>query len=78
MLTAQIIVSRNSSAKLFTFDDGTANIFPSSGYYIEKKTGFQRKVINTVFCNKYNLIKLKRKSQLHYTIYENTANIFNE
>lgn len=75
MLTAQIIVSRNSSAKLFTFDDGTANIFPSSIYYIEKKKGFKRKVINTVFCNKYNLIKLKRKSQLHYTIYENTANI---
>lgn len=75
MLTAQIIVSRNSNAKLFTFDDGTANIFQSSGYYIEKKNNFQRKIINTIFCNKYNLIKLKRKSQLHYTIYENTPNI---
>lgn len=60
---------------LFTFDDGTANIFPNSPYYRRKETRLKRKVKNYILGIKYDMSKIKTKSQLHYTLYKGYKNI---
>lgn len=73
----QYILSFSEFNQLKTFDDGTANILPSSIYYNELvdlkfKT---KKIIWRFFGNKYCRKKLIDKSVLHYTLYPGFENI---
>ncbi|WP_272676973.1 glycosyltransferase family 52 [Providencia huaxiensis] len=63
--------------KIFTIDDGTANIFKSSIYYIEKKTykAFISKIVHLILGCKFDLKKIKNNIETHYTIYPNVPNI---
>lgn len=71
----QYIISKNSSADVHTFDDGTANIIPSSLFYLNSKPKLLKRAIWRMFGIKYNMEDLKKLSLLHYTIYEDIPNI---
>lgn len=71
----QFILSSTKFNEFYTFDDGTANIASSSVYYIDEPKTAIRLLINTLFCNKYSVAKLKALSQKHYTIYQGLPNI---
>lgn len=76
-VVCQYIVSFSKFTCLKTFDDGTANIIPSSIYYIDPVNVMLRfkKIIWIIFGNKYSRKKLVDKSSLHYTIYPGYENI---
>ncbi|MEX9821827.1 glycosyltransferase family 52 [Providencia vermicola] len=63
--------------KIFTIDDGTANIFKSSSYYVEKKNhkAFISKIVHLILGCKFDLKKTKNSIETHYTIYPNIPNI---
>ena len=66
--------------KLFTFDDGTANIFNESTYYVGDKyrSNLYRtwnKVRYGMLRIPYSMSKVKKESLLHYSIYDNFPNI---
>lgn len=71
----QLILSSINFSKLYTFDDGTANIVPSSIYYQPEIDTLVRKTINKLLRNKLSIEKIKAMSRLHYTIYPNIPNI---
>ena len=71
-----LILSYASFRKLFTYDDGTANIVKSSSYYINDRSVLQS-IIYRVFGCKYNLFKTKDLIDKHYTIYPKFENISN-
>ena len=74
----QYVLSKNNLSKVFTFDDGTANIISSSLYYANKELPKLKKVIWRVIGVKYDMSDVKKLSKTHYTIYENVPNIINE
>lgn len=61
--------------KLYTFDDGTANIIKDSIYYRKKSTGIKRKAKDYMSGVKYNMDSVKDSSCLHYTVYNQYDNI---
>jgi beta-galactosamide-alpha-2,3-sialyltransferase len=63
--------------KLFTFDDGTANIDGTSTYYRGEKTSFLKYLMRKIACIKYDRERIKKISSKHYTIYKNFQNIIN-
>ncbi|KAE9537166.1 CMP-N-acetylneuraminate-beta-galactosamide-alpha-2, 3-sialyltransferase [Ursidibacter arcticus] len=71
----QFILSSVRFNEFYTFDDGTANIAPSSVYYTPEPNTFIRRSINSLFRNKYSVEKLKALSKQHYTIYPDFPNI---
>ncbi|AUI65264.1 MULTISPECIES: glycosyltransferase family 52 [Glaesserella] len=71
----QFILSSTRFKAFYTFDDGTANIANHSVYYTDEPKTMIRRLINTLFCNKYSVAKLKSISQKHYTIYKGLPNI---
>ncbi|MGX3067003.1 glycosyltransferase family 52 [Ursidibacter arcticus] len=71
----QFILSSVRFNEFYTFDDGTANIVPSSLYYTPEPNTFIRRSINSLFRNKYSVEKLKALSKQHYTIYPDFPNI---
>lgn len=71
----QYIVSKNKSANLYTFDDGTANIIPSDAYYLNSKPKLLKRIVWRFFGLKYYMKDLKNLSILHYTIYKDIPNI---
>lgn len=71
----QYIVSKNSFAHIYTFDDGTANIIPSSLYYLNSKPKFFKRAVWRVLGVKYYVEDLKNISLSHYTIYKDVPNI---
>ena len=71
----QYIVSKNNSANLYTFDDGTANIIPSSLYYLNSEPNFFKRVAWRILGVKYYMKDLKNISLSHYTIYKDVPNI---
>lgn len=71
----QYIFSKNISANIYTFDDGTANIITSSLYYSNTKPKFLKRSIWRVLGVRYYMEDLKEKSLLHYTIYKDIPNI---
>lgn len=62
---------------LYTFDDGTANIFPNSIYYLDKKNIFLTRVFLRLQGIKLMTLDLKNISKKHFTIYHNIPNAFN-
>ncbi|QGM81064.1 glycosyltransferase family 52 [Otariodibacter oris] len=71
----QFLLSSISFQHFYTFDDGTANIVPSSVYYKDEPKTFIRRTINRVLHNKYSVEILKSLSEAHYTIYPDFPNI---
>ena len=68
--------------ELFTFDDGTANIFSGSTYYVEHE--YKSYIYRTLNKVRYSMLgihysksKVKKTSLLHYTIYNGFSNIIN-
>lgn len=55
----------------FTFDDGTANIFKNSSYYVVRSNNFIMKLLGV----NWDVNKVKNKTELHYTIYKDFSNI---
>ncbi|WHP48078.1 glycosyltransferase family 52 [Mannheimia bovis] len=74
-LEIQFLLSAIKFNELNTFDDGAANVVPSSIFYKEENIGLNRKLINMFLGNKYSLEKLKNLSKTHYTIYQGFPNI---
>lgn len=74
-LQMQIILSTIKFNKLFSFDDGTANIVPTSLYYQNDPDTFIRNLVNKLFNNQFSVSKIKNVSKAHYTIYPGFDNI---
>lgn len=74
-LQMQIILSTIKFNKLFSFDDGTANIVATSLYYQNEPDTLIRNLINKLFNNKFSIKKIKGISKGHYTIYPSFNNI---
>ncbi|MEQ1150323.1 glycosyltransferase family 52 [Acinetobacter johnsonii] len=75
----QYIISKNTLANVFTFDDGTANIIPSSIYYSNSTEPSKlKKIIWRSLGVKYYIEDIKVKSKKHYTIYRDAPNIINK
>ena len=71
----QFILSRIRFQQLYTFDDGTANIFPNSIYMQERPVGTIGRVYRWLLGVHYSMSDIKRLSRLHYTIYDGYQNI---
>ncbi|MBZ0159606.1 MAG: glycosyltransferase family 52 protein [bacterium] len=72
---AQCIIHRHPSAALYTFDDGSVNIIPSSIYHV--KPTLQMKQHAAYFCLRRHKDQdwIKRRIIKHFTIYPGMANI---
>lgn len=60
--------------KLFTIDDGVANIWTESSYYKQKKKTIKNIVHYLLGC-RFDLVKTKGDIYKHYTIYKSSQNI---
>lgn len=69
----QLILSKLKFNNLYTFDDGTANINPQSSYYIDNRN-VRMRTVSFLLRNRYNIKKIKKLSNTHYSIY-NKKNI---
>ena len=70
----QLLVSRQSKADLYTFDDGLANINRGGSYYsghASKLAGWGRRLLGIDFDAK----AIAERTLKHYTIYEGVGNI---
>ena len=71
----QYIVSKNSKANIYTFDDGTANIIKNSLYFLDLKPPTWKRAIWRTLGIKYYIDDIKALSSTHYTIYKGLTNI---
>lgn len=69
------VLSRVNFQRLYTFVDGTVNIFPDSIYYREPNIGCLAKIWRILAGVRYDMEDIKRLSALHYTIYDGYKNI---
>lgn len=67
------ILSSIKFHSLYTFDDGTANILPSSMLFVDQ-SNLKIKIVQKLLLNKFDLEKTKSASKKHYTIF-NVPNI---
>lgn len=73
----QYVLSKNEQSNIYTFDDGTVNIYLSSIYHSNSKPVFFKRAVWRVFGIKYYLEDIRNFSKLHYTIYKDIPNIIN-
>lgn len=72
----QYILSKIKFKKLFTFDDGTANVFADSEYFVQKSQSLSKLVFKRFFRIRFNTIEdVKKEVSKHYSIYPNEKNI---
>lgn len=74
LLFIQYILAKVNYKMLFTFDDGTANLFKTSMYYHDK-TNFSKKIFKKIIGIDDNIHTIKQKSVKHYTIFYGQENI---
>lgn len=76
-LLVQFLLSIINPKKIFTYDDGNANVLKSSDYYVENITvkKYLKKMIYYFLGNRFSLKDIIRASKCHYTIFENLPNI---
>ena len=67
ILIHSILTSINFNS-LFTFDDGTANIFPTSMFFVDHR-GQKERVLSKLLCLKYDTESIKEISNKHYSIF---------
>lgn len=70
-----LVLSHIKFKKLYTYDDGTANIFKNSVYYKPYPKTIKMKLIYFIFRIKYDINKIKKQSVKHFTIYNDIPNI---
>ncbi|ENG3828152.1 glycosyltransferase family 52 protein [Acinetobacter baumannii] len=63
-----------SFTNLYTYDDGLANLYSNSSYYLDKESNIQ-KIIKRFLGIRWSLSLIKNKSLKHYSIYKNKRNI---
>lgn len=71
----QYLVSDNKSSNIYTFDDGSANIFKDGVYYSSQKPAFPKRLIWRALGVKLYIENIRQASKLHFTIYPNLPNI---
>lgn len=72
----QYILSNVKFTNLFTFDDGTANIFENSEYFLQKSQSLSKLVFKKILRIRFNTIDdVKKVISKHYSIYPNEKNI---
>ncbi|SLJ83938.1 glycosyltransferase family 52 [Psychrobacter sp. DAB_AL43B] len=71
----QYIISKNSLAQIYTFDDGLANIISNDIYYSDIEPNIWKKAIWYLLGIRYYMKDIKKLSIMHYTIYEDIPNI---
>lgn len=71
----QLLVSYNIDSEIFTFDDGLANILPSSKLYVDSELDIVRRSIWKVLGIRVNSKDIKNKSSTHLTVYKDIPNI---
>ncbi|MDO9647958.1 CMP-N-acetylneuraminate-beta-galactosamide-alpha-2, 3-sialyltransferase [Glaesserella parasuis] len=69
----RLLLSSLGKFELYTFDDGTANIFKNSFFY--KNDSFRVNLIMKLLFSRYTRHDLRKMSLVHYTIYDNKENI---
>lgn len=69
-----ILSKKKESSSIFTFDDGVANIFYKSSFFVKKSITW-RLIVWKFIGVYFNINKVKEQSKLHYTIYPNKKNI---
>lgn len=70
-----LLLSLLEKNKIQTFDDGTANIYKKSTYYIFPNKSALQNIILKFLGNTYNTRKVIDASELHHTIYDGFDNI---
>lgn len=60
---------------LYTFDDGTENVNQQSHFYRYKRYSKFRKFVQRAFGRNYWMEDILRRTQCHYTIYKDIANV---
>ena len=72
----QYVFSRINFNRLITFDDGTANIFQNSRYFIQQKQSLSKIIFRKLIGLKLSTIEdVKKLSTLHYSVYPDEKNI---
>ncbi|WP_028859964.1 glycosyltransferase family 52 [Psychrobacter phenylpyruvicus] len=71
----QYIISFNSKAQVFTFDDGTANIFSNSIYFKNENINIYKRICRGLLGLNIYTEHVRSLSKLHYTIYFDMPNI---
>lgn len=72
----QYILSKIKFKNLFTFDDGSANVFENSEYFIQKKQSSAKIAFKKLIGIRFNTIEdVKKEISKHYSIYPNEKNI---
>lgn len=74
----QLIVSGLSKVKIYTFDDGYANLNYNGSYYKSGIPNLMKKLIWWLVGVKVFTINIRNLTQKHYTIYPNKKNISKE
>lgn len=64
-----------NTSKIYTYDDGTANIVYGSQLYNNPQHNFIKKICFKLVGKKFDLEVFKKKSELHFTIYKHSKNI---
>lgn len=70
-----IISNKNFNSKVFTFDDGVANIFKNGIYYQKLIPSLIKRIVWRFLGVTLYMEDIKKESYLHYTIYHNVKNI---
>lgn len=74
-LWVQIIISKQRATKIYTFDDGLANIIRNSHYYTLNKPSQSTRIKKWLIGARLSSEKIKNSSLKHYTIYKDIPNI---
>lgn len=76
VLFLQYIISKVTFKQLYTFDDGTANIFPNSSYFNPIKKSLPQRIFKQLIGIRYpDIPSILAVSKKHYTIFPNENNI---
>lgn len=74
------LLARDAHTKIYTFDDGIANIIENGLYYsneVNIKSKFKNTIKKLLRLNRLSIKEIRELSLLHYTIYNNFSNIIN-
>lgn len=69
-----LALSLGKHKRIYTFDDGTANVFPRSSYAAKYGLSFKKFFGLVLFGNRYNIQRIRNESLAHYTIYPGFEN----
>lgn len=70
-----LVLSKIRFNQICTFDDGSGNIDPFSGFYVNHEGSFLKKFVKSVLQVNYDLTKVKSLSNVHYSIFRSPYNV---